>query len=583
MRFVRTHARSRVAARVVAILALATGSAPVSFAVEVSPVVEEGARPAEAAGPAEGASASERRALSLVYEGRCDEALPEIAAVRRADDSARMAQVDGQCRLRLRDYSGAVDALDDAKRMDPDLEDVDVYRGVALYKLEDFEAAQRALDEAKAHTSRQAAPQRELYTGLLLLRDRKNREAAQTLDRARVLDPGQVEPVASFYAGLAWQAVGERDLARESLLRVKAADPDGPWGKRAAELLSGQGFDERSWASLTVGLEYDSNVVLLGESVPSPAGISDQSDGRAAWFLEGGAELFNKGKFSGGLAASYAGNAQFHLSEFDIQYPRATGWVDYELSPKNLLRARYGFGHAWVNYARFLITQDATLSLYRNWGQPGNTEFGVGWVWNDYKFFVPVVPEAAAGAPAGTCGNGANGWDPVFACVVSGAGASATSAKNRDGNSIRPYFLHRYRVQSIDYKSLRDVELRGGYGYERYWAHGTDWDFQSHDFVVGAKALLFWGIQLDSQIGYSYRPYTYASSYPTPPVTGNQIISLSPIPREDQITNVIAVLEKPISDHWSVLTRYSYTRASSNVAVFDYSRNIIGGYAKYRF
>ena len=58
---------------------------------------------------------------------------------------------------------------------------------------------------------------------------------------------------------------------------------------------------------MRAGLEYDSNVMLNGNSVPLPQGISDEDDGRGVWFLEGGAELFRTDNWSGGLVGNYAG------------------------------------------------------------------------------------------------------------------------------------------------------------------------------------------------------------------------------------------------------------------------------------
>ncbi|HKX46293.1 MAG TPA: hypothetical protein VJP77_06290, partial [Planctomycetota bacterium] len=369
---------------------------------------------------------------------------------------------------------------------------------------------------------------------------------------------------------------GERELARESLERVVAADPEGPWGTRAAELLAGRSFEERSWASLQAGLEYDSNVVLLGEAVPTPLGISDRADGRAVWFLEGGVELFRTHRWSGGVAASYAGNVQFELEDFDIQYPRASAWLDFDVNPDNLLRLRYGGGHAWVDYTSFLWSQDATLSGFHNWGTAGNTELGLGWLWNDYTFFIVPVPNGA-GPPGSPCAAGLG----ILPCAPPGVNSQA--ARNRDGNSLRPFLLHRYRVRSIDGEALRDVELRAGYGFERYWAEGTDWDYSGHDFVIGAEALLLFGIELDSQLGFSYRPFTYPSSYPAPPTPANVVYALSPVPREDRVTIVGVSLEKPLDEHWSVSTRYFYTRSDSTVVVFDYARHVVGAYLKYEF
>jgi len=319
--------------------------------------------------------------------------------------------------------------------------------------------------------------------------------------------------------------------------------------------------------------------VLLGDAVPVPQGISDQADGRGMWYLEGGAELFHKNKWSGGLAATYAGNAQFSLSQFDIEYPRGNAWIDYEFDAQHILRMRYGIGYAWVGYSPFLFNQDASITLYKNWGAPGNTEIGVGWIWNDYKFFIAPVPNGPSFAPA-NCAP-----PPGLAQPCAPPGVNSQQARNRDGNAVNPFILHRYRVPGINSDALRDVELRGAFAYQHYFAHGADWDFNSYDFLVGLKALLVWDLHLNTSFTYGYRPYLNGSSYPSPnpPLVNNQVYALSPFPRTDNIYLFGVDVEKPITDHVSVSARYIYNLNNSNVAVFDYSRNIVGGYVKYRF
>ncbi|MAJ60011.1 MAG: hypothetical protein CBC48_08525 [bacterium TMED88] len=530
-----------------------------------------------------------RQALELVYAGRCEEALPVLEQARSVEDSPHLALVEAQCRLRLRDFDGALAALDDAQKVDPELENLSLYRGIALYQLEDYDEARAALAAAEGHTQPKLIAQLDLYRGMLLLQAQENRQAAELLDRARERDARQVEPVASFYAGLAWQAAGDRNRAREALERVETLDPDGSWGTRAAILLSEEVFGERSWATIRAGLEYDTNVVLLGEDVPDPLGISDQADGRAAWFLDAGLELFRKGRFAGGLGISYAGNVQFELRQFDIQYPRAGAWLDYELGPRTLLRTRYGVGYAWVDYSPFLLTQDASMSLFHGWERWGRTEIGLRWMNNDYKFFIAPVPNGQQTQGAGQPCEAGGGPQPPVPCAPyevpwsSEEPFNSQAARNRDGDSIRPFVLQRYRFQKFNSAGFHDFEVRGGYAFERYWADGTDWDYSSHDLLIGAEAMLFWDLIVDALVSFSYRPYTFPSSYPAPPTVNGQVYALSPDNRLDKIATVFLMVERAFGEHWSVLTRYSYTRADSNVAVFNYSRNIVGAYVKYDF
>ncbi len=511
------------------------------------------------------------KAKRMIADGRCDEALAEIERARSALQSdAELALLEGQCRIRLADYAGALQPLREAKRLDATLPDADLYLAVALYHLEDFDAARQSIELARGHVSTESLAQLELYTGLLLLRSAEAREAALAFERARLADATQVEPVASYYASLAWQSVNERELAREALERVKAVDKDGEWAQRAEAALAGASFEERSWASVRAGFEYDSNVVLLGNNVEIP---SQADDGRAVWFLEGGAELFRGEHWSGGVLADYAGSAHFELNEFDTHYPKVSGWIDRSLGTENLIRLRYEVGHAWVDYESFVTSQSASLVLFRNWGEAGNSELSLAWDWNDYHLDIAQVPASADGT---TC--------PGAATWCAPQGVDSQSARNRDGNGISVALLHRYDVRAFENDFLRSFVVRGGYGYGRYWAEGSDWRHSAHEFQLGFESELPLELKLDVLGGFGYRPFDNSSSYPVPPIDRNRApYFLRRDDREDKVWRASVLLERPINDFASVSARYFFIRNKSNVTVFDYRRHVVGGYLTLTF
>ena len=469
------------------------------------------------------------KASRLASEGRCVEALPEIERARAiAPEDASLARFEGQCRLQVYDYAAAFESLEEARRLDPELQDVDLYLAIAHYHLEDFVAAQRSIDAAKGNVSGEGMAQYELYSGLLLLDRRETREGALALERARMADASQVEPVASYYAGLAWQSLSERDLAREAFERVIDVDPDGVWGKRAEIALDSEGMEERNWARLDAGLDYDSNVLLLGEGLPLPVAITGQDDGRFSWFLEGGAELFRSGRWSGGVRGSYAGGVNFNLHEFDTQYPIASVWLDRGLGERSLLRLTYGLGHAWVDYSPFVTRQSALLTLFHNWGRPGRSEIGLGWDWNNYHFTVPASPVSQ---PDGSCNAQLLPCSPfpVF----------TREARDRDGNGLMAGLLHRYELQAIEGDVFRTFTLRGGYSFRRYWADGTDWDSMGHSLLLGVDTHLPWKLFLDLSAAFTYRPFDNPSSYPQPPlIRGETYFPLSGRPSRQALEGV---------------------------------------------
>ena len=522
-------------------------------------------------------------ARRLADEGRCSEALPLLAQARlAAPTDAGLALLEGQCRIRQRDYAAAASSLREARDLEPGLHAADLYLGIALYHVEDFAGSEAALEAARGQL-REAAQEadRELYTGLLLLRRSQLREGALALGRARAVDSAQVEPVASYYEALAWKAVNERELAREALERVKAVDGDGEWARRAELALAGRELEDRNWASLTAGLEYDSNVVLRADGVPLASDISGEDDGRGVWFLEGGAELFRSENWAGGLLASYAGSAHFDLSEFDTHYPTLSGWIDYDIDNQTLLRARYGAGHAWVDYESFVTSQNALLSLFRSWGEPGESEFYAGWDWADFHFDRPFVAQGTG--VAGSLCPGVVAPVPPTAAPCSPPGIDTQSALDRDGDGLRVGIEHRYDVDTRGGDFLRELTLRGGYGYERYWSAGTEYDYQGHIFSLGLEADLPWQLSLDVSGAFVYRPFEHASVYPVPPVVAGRQYFLQSDERRDLVYQAGAVLERPINRWLDASVRYQFVGTDSNVVVFEYDRHVVGAYLTLNF
>jgi tetratricopeptide (TPR) repeat protein len=510
----------------------------------------------------------------LASEGRCDDALPLIDRERaKAPGDASLALLQGQCRIHLFDYLGALDSLNDAKAISPDLQNLDLYLAIAHLHLEDIPAAQTSIAAAEGRVSDESMAQYELYSGLLALYRDEPREAALAFERARLQNAAEVEPVASYYAGMAWQSVNERELARESFERVIAVDGDGVWGKQAEAALGATTLAQRSWVTARLGMEYDTNVLVQGVIPPGVSGVADgdASDGRAVWFLDGGLELFRTEKFSGGVQANYAGNVHFHLRDFDTHYPTGGGWLDYDHDEQTLFRLRYNVGYAWVGYEDFVTSQLIGGTLYRNWGDPGRTELALVWDWANYHYPLEQPPTASGG----TCGG-------LSTCAPEGF--NVVAAQNRDGNGLRASLLHRYDIEAARGDFIRALEIRGGYAYRRYWSKGTDWQFQGHELRLGLLFLLPWELEFDLVGEYVRRPFDHVTSWPNLPVPDDGTPwTLGPEARLDNVYIVATEIEKPINDLLSVSTRYAYLRNQSNSEWFDYDRHVVGAYATLRF
>lgn len=468
----------------------------------------------------------------LAADGRCEEALDTLGP--DAAEDARAGLLRGQCLIKLRRYGEAVDVLDAARKRDPDLPGIDLERGIALYHVGDLDAARRALAQARAAGSED--PRLDLYEGLLHLQQAELEEAAIALERARTLGASGVDPVASFYAGVAWAGLREREQAEASLRRVIEEDPDGPWGAEARRLLERRARtpgDGGPWALARLGMEYDSNVVLVRTS-NLPQDISDKDGTRGTWYLEAGSELFREGDWSGGALVSYDGNAHIEdrVDEFDSDYPVASGWLDYQVDRDTRARLRYDVGFAWVDYDEFLFSNDVTLSGLRTWGRAGETELFVGFDYDNYLYHL------------------SNDEEPL----------------DRDGVGVNGGFRH--------YMPLLEDRVVGrvGYSVDRYWADRSQYDLTGQDFVAGFVAQLPLGISWDNEVTFRLELFDDKSIFEP---TGSD--------RKDEDWEYETWLSKPITEYLIVSARYSYTDVNSNVSEFDYKRHIVGGYVTIRF
>jgi tetratricopeptide (TPR) repeat protein len=487
------------------------------------------------------------RAQPLAEKGRCDEALPLLRRAREiADDHARTALLEGECAIQLHRYHEALDPLERAKELDPALAEVDLFLAIALYHLDDLGAARRALADAE-----RALPGRaevHLYRGLLLIHEANSREAAAELERASSIDSQAVEPIASYSAGLAWEAAQERERAKAALQRVTAQAPNSVWAQqaeRALEQMESQ-QEHRWWFSATAGMEYDDNVVLRGDGVQQPNGISNDDDGRGVWSFNGGYEVYRDETWTLGLLGSYAGSAHTDLRDFDLQSPSVSGWLDRKLSEETLLRLQSSFEYVWYDTEKYLASTGFSTTLYHDLGDAGSTSAFFRFSDLDYQFESDDVSPGPPGLDLGR-------------------------ARNYSGQE---YAL------GFDYSRFFGEETLGRTGFRyRYFDSHREYTYDGFEFVLGVFRELPYQFSVDLALSFEYRPYHNPSTFEDPPGSGN----FDSGDRSETSWLFETALERPLTRLLTGSIRYSYLDNNSNVDVYDYDRHIIGVYVTIDF
>jgi tetratricopeptide (TPR) repeat protein len=497
---------------------------------------------AGAARAADEAQVLRLRAEQFAAADRCGEALPVLQEVRRLDPGdAGAALLEGECAIRLGRYGQAIASLEDARRLDPQLSEATLYLGIAQYQTGNLELAEKNLTEAARLFPESA--EAHLYRGLVLLERADTAEAAAALERASTLAPQSVDPAASFFAGQAWLAAADRERGERALRNVIEQAPDTPWAREAENTLAdrrGGVQRRRGWGRVIGGIEYDTNVLLRGEGVLLLPGKGDQRDARGFWGIDGGTEIFRNADWAAGVGASYYGNAQFDLNDFDIQFPVGFAWVDRAIGDASFARVQLDAGYTWVGDDPYLLPITATLSGHHSWTEAGDGRAFFLYGRRDYRF--PINDEIPA--PPGV--------DPK-------------KARNRDGN----WFLAGYDHIVPLGKAL----LRGGIGVGRYDSQ-REYSHTAFQVWLGGRYLLPLDFAFDVYGGYTGEWYDHASTFPDP----NTGFFPPARDRQDNIWRVQLELEKRITQRLSITARYRYTNDDSNTTVYAYDRNIVGGY-----
>lgn len=508
------------------------------------------------------------RAAAMARDGRCQDALALLDSAGRSD--AGLALLRGKCQLELRRYPDAVASLEEAKRLDPSRTDVDLPLAMARFHQGDLDGARTALDAAAPHAGDRA--EYHLYRGLLLLQAAESESAAASLERARDLNPLAVEPSASYYAGLAWASAEDQARAESALRQVIDSAPGTVWATEAERaLVRIEGGERAWWAWVQGGFEYDDNVVLRGRSVVLPQEISGQHDVRGVWTVHGGYEFLRTPDWSAGAAITYYGSAHFDLDQFDQHYPVLSLWLDRRLAEATTLRLRYDTGYAWVDNDPFLFTHGLTGTVFHDWGREGSSRLFAGYYRSNYLYGQEADVPDGPGGPLRTCLD----RDDI---ICGPAGLDESRERNRDGDGWLAGVEHTYRVGALD------TELIAGYLFDYFSARGREYSYTAHQIRAESRTALPWDLELRTLVSYTYAPYRNASTYPDPArLFLNRQYFLSDDPRSDDIWYFRVELEKYWTEQLSTSVRYGYLNNHSNVAVFDYDREITGIYVTYRF
>jgi hypothetical protein len=126
---------------------------------------------------------------------------------------------------------------------------------------------------------------------------------------------------------------------------------------------------------------------------------------------------------------------------------------------------------------------------------------------------------------------------------------------NRDAVNHEAGFIHFLRFNDAKHY------IKAGYFYDREYAKGNNWDYSGNKFVTGIQYTFPKDIRLN--VDYEYKQVRYKNT--------NIFFDEK---RRDIDRAVNTVISKDIGKGWGVSLEYLRRKNSSNIALYDYKKNL---------
>lgn len=355
---------------------------------------------------------------------------------------------------------------------------------------------------------------------------------AETLKR----EPKAAPMIAVYRAQIA-DARGDKTKAATELNTLLRDYPQSPAGRAVRERMAQMAPPQKPAGAAIKPLAFiagmsfgdNNNVIGIGDGVPLPADISDESSHFAR--AEIGMAYTQRPTDRDVITLSYTGQFDhyFNLSRFDQQVHTVAVDISRLLRPKLVGTLRGSADFAFVDEDYFLSRPSVRGGFIYRWDNGHFTEGAISAAQSTYDFTIP------------------------------------TPALDRDGQSFSGSVTH--------YAPLAQrVRLRlGGFSAFNH-SNGPDYVYWSLGAQAGVQAALPAGFMADVGGGYNRDDYDNANSF-----TGFLTT------REDDAWRAQASLSHPVTKQVDIVARYSEVWNDSNIRVFNYDQRTISIGAVGRF
>ena len=390
------------------------------------------------------------------------------------------------------EYGQAAQLMRETLVKSPDDPEASLCLGKALSRMGEKEAETHLKNALRLNPEN---PEASLELGILFFNKRQYAEAEDYFDDTISLAPDS----------------GPAGKAREFLVRIN--------DKRK----------ERTWEiSAMTGLQFDSNVILNGNGVALPAGISGKSDWSGVVNVKGHYRFLKVDKFEMSAGYSLYQNLHFKLAEFDVNQNLFDLTAAYELTPNIKLKTSYGFEYLQLHGQQFDYANTVAPTIIFNCGKWGTTSI-------DYRFRNTEFSNTS-----------------MF-----------TTNSQRSGNN---HYVGINHIMPIG----KTFVAWGVYSHDEDLTQNDFWNYHGDRLLVGFRAGLPFNITTDLYGEYYSRRYAAVDPY-----YGAK--------RDDDQVSASIAFTRYFTENISLVLAQLYTRNFSNIQVFDYERFMTSLFLNVRF
>lgn len=458
-----------------------------------------------------------------------DEALATLKRAKEEDPrSAMVSYYLGLTYKRLEDYESAIPHLKDAVSYDPKMAGPMPELIDCLYQTGDIQGAKAAIAQAQAAglDSAQVA----FLNGLVLMKDGKWEDAVESFKNAKALDPSMSQSC-NYYTGMAYLKGKKLSDAQKAFTEVVLINPNSNMSNFANEYVDTIARQEDAARPLKftfdAAWQYDDNVVLKPDDSAAASSISDKADSRQVYTASGEYNhMFNDNLGLRGLYTFYYAK-QSNLGFYDMVVN------NFIIQPSiyftnGLLTFPSGYSHTLVNDKAYLSRPFASGLYNFMLGDNNMCQLSVKYQNDDYLWNSSSGDESMSGNDLA----GGIGWYAFFA--------------NKKGF----FNLH--------------------YAVNQDWTKGKNWTY------FGNKAGSVLSVPILEKFNVSVSGDFYFQNFAKSHTDYH-------VYRKDAVYTLSTLATYKFFKDCELQMQYTYISDNSNIAVYEYDRNIYSVGVEIRF